>query len=157
MDQTGLLALGDGQVESFAAGVLDVGASGVEVRVVGYDVAFFDHYAEQDALGGAALVSRDDVLVTEDILHRIAETDVAAASGVALVAFHDRAPLEGGHRARARVGQQIYEDIVGREQEQVVVRLAQELFAFGARGPADGLDTVDTERLDDGADRHSAP
>ena len=157
MDQAGLLALGDGQIESLAAGVLDVGAGGVEVGVVGHDVALLDHYAEQDALGGASLMGRNDVLVAENILHRIAETDVAAAARVALVSFHDRSPLIGGHRSGAGIGQQINKDIIRREKKQVVVRVAQELFAFFARGPADGLNTLDTKRLDNGADRHSAP
>ena len=60
--------LRDDQIDGFGAGELDVGAGGVEVRVVGDDVAFLAGHAEQDALGGAALVGGNDVLVAENVL-----------------------------------------------------------------------------------------
>jgi hypothetical protein len=92
------------------------------------------------------------VRVAEDVLDGVAEADEAAAAGIALVAFHDGGPLVGGHGAGAGVGEQVDEDVVGREQEHVVVRGFEELFALGAGGPADGLDAFDAEGLDDGAD-----
>ena len=150
----GLAAFGGEQVDGFGAGEFDVGAGGVEVGVVGNDHALAAGDSEENALGGAALVRGDHVLVAEDVLDGVAEADEAAAAGVALVAFHDRGPLVRGHGAGAGVGEQVDEDVVGREQEQVVVRGAEEFFALGAGGPADGLDGLDAEGLDDGADGH---
>ena len=89
----GLARLGDGQVDGLGADEFDVGARGVEVRVVGDDVALLARHAEQDALGGAALVRGDHVLVAEDVLDGVAEAVEAAAAGVALVALHDGGPL----------------------------------------------------------------
>jgi hypothetical protein len=40
--------------------------------------------------------------------------------------------------------------VVGWEEEEVVVRGAKEFFALGAGGPADGIDALDTERLNEG-------
>ena len=119
--ERGLAAFGDEEVDGFGADELDVGARGVEVGVVGNDVAFFAGDAEEDALGGAALVRGDDVLVADDVLDGVAETVEAAAAGVALVAFHDGGPLMGGHGAGAGVGEEIDEYIVGVEEEEVVV------------------------------------
>ena len=61
MLQAGLAAFGDDQVDGLGADELDVGAGGIEMGVVRNDVAFLAGDAEQDALGGAALVGRDDV------------------------------------------------------------------------------------------------
>ena len=116
------MPFGDDEIDGLGADEFDVGAGGVEVRVVGDDVALLAGHAEEDALGGAALVRGDDVLVAEDVLDGIFEAVEAAAAGVALVAFHDGGPLVGGHGAGAGVGEQIDEHIVGREQEEVVVR-----------------------------------
>src|ERR1700688_1475979 len=99
-----LAAFGNDHVCGFGSYVFDVGAGGVEVGVVGNDVAFFAHHAEEDALGGSALVGRDDVLVSEDILDGGAESFEAAAAGVTLVAFHDGGPLVGGHGSGAGIG-----------------------------------------------------
>ena len=83
----GLAAFGDHQVDRLGADEFHVGAGGVEVRVVGNDVALLAGDAEQNALGGAALVRGDHVLVAEDVLDGIAEAIEAAAAGVALVAL----------------------------------------------------------------------
>ena len=111
-------------------------------------------HAEEDALGGAALVRGNDVLVAEDVLHGIAEAVEAAAAGVAFVAFHDGGPLMGGHGAGAGVGEQIDEHVVGGQQEEVVVRGPEKFFALRARRPANRLDALDAERLDDGFGDH---
>ena len=92
--------------------------------------------------------------VAEDALHGIPEADVAAAARIALIALHDGSPLVGGHGAGAGVGQQIDQHIVGREKKQVVVCKLKKALAILALSPVDGLDTLDTEGLDDSADRH---
>ena len=142
------------KVHSLGTDEFDVGARGVEVRVVGDHVALLAHHAEQNALGGAALVRRNHMLIAEDVLDGIAEVVEAPAAGVALVALHDRRPLLGRHGAGARIGEQIDEHIVGRKQKQVVVRSPQKFFALLARGPADGFDALDAKRLDDGLGQH---
>jgi hypothetical protein len=65
----GFPPLGHGQVEGDGAARLDVGAGGVEVRVVRHDVAGLQHGGEQDALRGAALVRGDDVGEAGDVAH----------------------------------------------------------------------------------------
>jgi hypothetical protein len=72
---------------------------------------------KQDALGRAALVRGDDVPEARERLHDVAEAVEGAAPGVGLVALHQRAPLGGGHRAGARVGEQVDEHVVGMERK----------------------------------------
>ena len=115
------------QIDGFGADKLHVGAGGVEVGVVGNDVALFAGHSEQDAFGGAALMGGNHVLVAEDVLDGVAEAIEAAASRVALIAFHDGGPLVRGHGAGARVGEQVNQNVVGRQQEQVVMRGLQQL------------------------------
>jgi hypothetical protein len=149
MPLCGLARFGDRQVYCLRADELDVGARGVEVRVVGDDIALLAGHAEQNALGGAPLVRGDHMLIAEDVLDGVAEAIEAAAAGVALVTLHDRSPLPRGHRAGARVGQQVDEHIVGGKQKQVVVGGPQQLFALFARGPADRFHTLDAKWFDD--------
>ena len=96
-----LAAFGDEQIHGLGAHKLHIGAGGVKVSVVGNDVTFFARHTKQDALGGTSLVRGDHVLVSADVLNRIAEAVEAAASGIALVAFHDGGPLVRGHGAGA--------------------------------------------------------
>ena len=155
--ERGLAAFRNEEVDGFCADELDVGARGVEMGVVGDDVALLTGNTEEDALGGAALVGGDDVGVADDVLDGVAESVEAAAAGVALVAFHDGCPLMRGHGAGAGVGEEVDEDVVGVEKEEVVMCGFEELFALGAGGPADGLDALDAEGLDDGFDGHDTP
>jgi hypothetical protein len=64
-------ALGDDQVDRLGAGELDVGAGGVEVGVVRDHLARPADDREQDLLGRAALVRRDDVGEREELLHGV--------------------------------------------------------------------------------------
>src|SRR6516225_1310093 len=103
----GLQSFGYGKVYRFGPGKLDVGARGVKVSVVGHNVVLLAHHAEQNALGGTALMRGDDVLVTKDVLYDAAQLLKAAAAGVAFVPFHHGTPLPTAHGARARIGEQI--------------------------------------------------
>jgi hypothetical protein len=154
MLQAWLAALGNQQIDSLGAGEFHIGARRVEVRVIGNHVALFAHHAEEDALGGASLVRGNHVLVSKDVLNGILESIEAAAARVAFVAFHDGRPLVRGHGAGPRVGEQIDQHVVGMQQEKIVVRSFEKFFALGARRPANGLDTLDPKRLDDGLGDH---
>ena len=150
VSRRGKLPFFDDEIDGFGADEFDVGAGGIEVRVVGDDVAFFAGHAEEDAFGGASLMRGDDVAVAEDFLDGILEAVEAAAARVAFVAFHDGGPLMRGHGTGAGVGEKVDEDIVGGEEEEIVVRGLEELFALCAGGPVEGFDAFDAERFDDG-------
>ena len=122
MYQAGLLAFGDHQIHSFGTDKFNVGAGGVEMGVVGDDIAFLAHHAEQDALGGATLMGGNDMPEAKDVLNGIAKAIETLAAGIALVAFHDGGPLMRGHGASAGISEQVDQDIVGRKQKQIVVR-----------------------------------
>lgn len=149
--------LRDRQVHRLGAHELDVGPRGVEVGVVGHHVAPLAHHAEQDALGGPSLMGGDHVLEAEHVLHRAAEVFEARASGVAFVAQHHGGPLAGAHGRRPRIGEQVDQDPIGRQEKQVVARPAQQRLPLSASGPANGLDGLDTEWLDNGLDGHGFP
>src|SRR5580692_4318770 len=150
MLERGLAAFGDDEIDGFGADEFDIRARRVEVGVVGNDVALLAGHAEQDAFSGASLMGGDDVTVAENFLDGIFEAVEAAAAGVAFVALHAGGPLMRGHGARAGDGEQVDEDIVGGEQEQVVVGGFEEVLALAAGGPAQRFDALDAAGFDDG-------
>ena len=100
-------------------------------------------------LRGPALVGRDDVAEREQVLDRLEEHEPAGTARVALVAALDRRPLVAAHRARAGVGQQVDQHVLGVEVEQVPAGGLERRLALGLGGQPDGLHGVDPERLDD--------
>ena len=75
---------------------------------------------EQDLLGGPPLVGRDDVLEREQLPDGLEEDVPGRRARVALVAALDRRPLVARHRARARVGEKVDENVGRVEGEEVV-------------------------------------
>ena len=130
MFQAGLPAFCDYQVNGFGAHEFDIGAGGVEMRVVGNDIALFAGDAEQNSLRGASLMRGNHVAIAEDVLNRIAEAIKALAAGVTFVAFHDSRPLMRGHGAGAGIGEQVDQHIISWKQEQIVMCGSQKLLAF---------------------------
>jgi hypothetical protein len=143
--------LGARQVDRFAAEVLDIGSGGVEVAVVGHDVAALHRAAEEDPLGGAALVGRYDVGEAEHPPHGLVKPEPAPRPRIGLVAGHDRAPLRSAHRRRARVCEQVDEHAVRRQPEQVVPGLGKPPRSLLGCRHLDRFDTLDAEWLDDRA------
>ena len=140
---------GDDQVERLGAGRLDVGAGRVEMRVVGDDLPRPADHREQDLLGRAALVGRDDVAEREELLDGLEEGEPRGRPGVRLVAVLDGRPLVAAHRAGPRIRQEVDQDVVGVEREEVATGCLEGRFAFGPSRDPDRLDGVDAERLDD--------
>ncbi len=153
MLQTRLPSFGDDEIDRLGANELNVRAGRVKVCVVGDDIAFLAHHAEQNALGGAPLMSRDDVFVPKNILYRRAELLEAAAARITLVAFHHGRPLVRGHRPGAGIGKQVDENVIRRQKKKVIERGAEQLLALRPRRPANGLDALDAKGFDDCA-RH---
>src|SRR5579862_332614 len=156
MRRGGPLAFFDDEIDGFGTDKFDVGASRIEVRVVGDDVALLAGAAEKDALGSASLMRGDDVPVAENLLDRSFEMIEALASGVAFVAFHHAGPLVGGHGSGAGVGEEVDEHIIGGKKKQIVVRGFEQFFALLAGSPANGFDAFDAEGFDDGLDGHGS-
>ena len=121
---------GRGQIERFGADEFAVRAGGIEMRVVGHDVALIAHHAEEDSLGGAALVRGNHVLESHDGLNRIAESDEAGRACVRFVAAHHGRPLLGGHRVGARIGEEVDQDVVGGDEEEVVAGRFEQFLAL---------------------------
>ena len=99
-----------------------------------HDLARAENRVEQNALGRASLMSRDDVPETREIRDDLAESVERARPGVRLVSLHDGSPLRRRHRAGARVGQEVDEDVGGMQQEDVVAGLAQPTAPLGPGG-----------------------
>jgi hypothetical protein len=153
MERGGIAALRDHEVDGLRAAGLDVRAGGVEVRVVGHGSPGAAEDAEQDLLRGAPLMRGDDVAEREQARDAVEELEPGRRAGVAFVAVLDRRPLVAGHRAGARIGQEVDQDIVRVEVEQVVPGRLERRLALLHRGQPDGLHRVDPERLDDRAPR----
>jgi hypothetical protein len=142
-------SFGDDQVDRLRAGELDVRPGRVEVGIRRHDLAGPRDHAEEDLLGGPALVRGNDVAKGKEAGHRLEEAEPRGRAGVGLVATLDAGPLLGAHRARARIGEEVDQDVGSVEVEEVVARLAQVSLALVHRGHPDRLDALDPERLDD--------
>jgi len=132
MFEARLATFRDDQVHGFRTDKLDVGAGCIKVSVVGDNVCFLAGDTEEDALGSAALVRGNDVLVANDILDRVAEMVETAAPSIAFIAFHDGSPLVGGHSSRAGVREEVDQDVIGGQEEEIVVGGAQQLCAWSS-------------------------
>ena len=124
-----------GNTQTYTAGGATISAAG-----------FAGSFSSPTALFGKALGGDESGLGLNN--------DPLGTSGIALVAFHHGGPLVRRHGARAGVGEQIHQDIASGEEKQIVVRGTQQMLALFARGPADGLNALDTKWLNDGLDGH---
>ena len=150
VNQRGLQALSNHQVQRINAKVFQIGAGGVKVAIVGHHLAFFTNRSEQHFFSGAALVRGHKKLHAGDVLDDFFKPVKAARAGVTLVAFHDGAPLAAGHGAGAGVGQPVNQHIFGAQLEHVQFGGFQQFNPFGASGHADGFDAFDTKWLNQG-------
>lgn len=133
------------QVGRASASGADVGIGGVEVHIRRDKVPSPDERGSQDVFGGASLVGREKVFESENVIHRRFETMVGTRPGVRFVAEHHCRPLVLAHRARARIGQQVDENILGLKREDVVTGGLNGGLALGRRWQADGFDGFDAE------------
>eukprot|EP00414_Alexandrium_minutum_P000745 CAMPEP_0113820318 /NCGR_PEP_ID=MMETSP0328-20130328/1180_1 /TAXON_ID=39455 /ORGANISM="Alexandrium minutum" /LENGTH=513 /DNA_ID=CAMNT_0000788253 /DNA_START=214 /DNA_END=1753 /DNA_ORIENTATION=- /assembly_acc=CAM_ASM_000350 len=120
-----VVALWAREVHGEARSELDVGVRGVEVGVAGHDVPLLDHHREEQPLGGAPLVGREEVLEAGDLLHGLLEAVPGAGLRVGLVAPHHRRPLILGHGAGAAVCHEVDGDLVAADLEEVEVGIPQ--------------------------------
>jgi len=91
----------------------------------------------------------DDMLETHQVLDHAFHAIEALAARVGFVAAHHGRPLFGGHSARARVRQQIDQNIFGIDLEKVIAGLLEEAFALFSCGVPQRFDALDAEWLDD--------
>ena len=110
--------------------------------------------AEQDLLGGTALMGGNHVAERPQLAHGVEEVVPGWRTGVRLVAAHHRPPLLGAHRPGAAVREQVDEDVGGVQLEDVVADLPDALGARFRGRHRDALDRLDPERLDDRAVHH---
>src|SRR3989304_346607 len=94
-------------------------------------------------------MGRYHVSVAEDRFPRGLEPPEAPTPSIAFVALHHRRPLPSAHGRRPGVGQQVNEDLLGRQKKHVVVRPLELLAAIFRCGPANRFDGFDLEGLDD--------
>jgi hypothetical protein len=120
------------------------------VAVVGHQVALLAGGGEQHLLGRAALVRGHEEGMPVIFWITAFQPVEAARAGVALVPFHDGAPLPAGHGAGAGIGQPVDQHVLGAQLEDVEVGGFEQLLALGAAGHADGFDALDAEGFDQG-------
>jgi hypothetical protein len=149
MNGRGDPALGDDEVACFGVLDFDVGARGIEVRVVEDDLARFQDCVKEYPLGRAALVRGDDVAKSGELRHHRVEALEGAAPRVRLVTAHHRAPLVGGHRSRSGIGQQVDENVLGAQPEDIVPGMVESKTPLRGGCEFDRLDGFDPEWLDD--------
>jgi hypothetical protein len=139
-------------VDRRGARVLDIGARGVEVRVVGNHTAGSADDREENLLRCAALMRRNHDRKSRDLLHRRLHVVEAAAARIALVTVDDARPLTRAHRRRAAVGQQIDQHVLGAEEKGIEAGFGQMTLTLVARGERERFDGFDLKRFDDRLD-----
>ncbi len=143
----GIVRFVDHQVDGAATAGADVGVGGVEVHVGGDGVPGMDEGRREDVLGGATLVCREEVPEAEDVVDRRLQPRVRASTRVRLVALDERGPLMVRHRARARVGEEVDEDVLGAQRKDVVAGGLHGRPALIRAQQPDGLDHLGAERF----------
>ncbi len=73
----------------------------------------------------------------------------ASPAGVRLVGTKHARPLLVAHRRRAAIGQEVDEDVLGRNLKRIEVGGPEDLLALFGRREPDRLDHLDLEWLDD--------
>ncbi len=154
VDGLWLASFWDGDIETDCAYVLDIGAGGVEVGVVGHDIARFQDRCKENAFGSPTLVGGQNVLEAGDLLHGILETIEGSGSGIGFITHHHARPLPRGHGSGAGIGEQIDQHIPGLEQEKVVTGVLDGFDALFSGRLANLLHCFDAEGFDNGLELH---
>jgi hypothetical protein len=144
-----LARLGDRDVDRATTQILDVGARRIEVRIRGDDLTLDAQAREENALGGPALVGRNDVAEAGELFDTLLESEPRARARIRLVAAHDARPLFRGHRPRPRIGEQVDQDVFRADPEHVPTRRDEKPPPLLARRHADRFDALDAKGLDD--------
>ena len=98
-----------------------------EVVVHEYHIARFHEDLGQQVFRGAALVHRDRVAKSQNLLDRVGQPVEALASGIGVIGHHHRRQLGIAHGVRAAVGEHVEEDIPGPQEERIVARVTDGL------------------------------
>ena len=145
----GLQSFVDHEVDGFGAGMLDVGASRIEVVVARDHLAGPADQLEEDALAGTPLMGRQDMRHSRQFVEDRLEPIPAPRPGVRLVSPKHARPLLITHRRSAAVGQKVDQDVLGSNLKRVEVGLSEDRFALVRRREPDRLDHLDLEWFDD--------
>ena len=111
---------GHGQVEGLGPADFDIGAGGVKVGVVGYNLIVSPDNVKQNFFRRASLVGGNDMAKSGQILNRFFQTIKALGSGIGFIAFNHAAPLAGAHGRSAAVSQQINEHVIRMNIEKII-------------------------------------
>ncbi|OPZ80925.1 MAG: hypothetical protein BWY77_00870 [bacterium ADurb.Bin431] len=133
------------QVEGHTPFVEDVGTRGVEMDVVGHQIALPEGDGKKEILGGTPLMGGDDIPEAEDGADGLLKVVIVFAAGVGFVAHHHPRPLIVAHGRSAAVGEQIDINARGGQGKNVISRFTDEAVALLAGGPAYGFDDLDPE------------
>ena len=137
----------DRTVDCYGTAKLDVPLCRVEMGVARNDIALFEQGGEDDVLGSATLVCRQEIGHSEDFLDYGFEPVVGGCTSVTFIGGHHGPPLAVAHRLCSRIGQQVDHYLVGAQLEEVVMSFTDPSFALFTRGGADCLRHLDFVRF----------
>lgn len=93
-----------------------------EVVVHRHHVPRLDERLRQQVLAGAPLVRRQDILIAEDLPHRVGQPVKTLRPRIRIVGHQHGPLLRVRHGVGAAVGQHVQKDVPGAKQERVVSR-----------------------------------
>ncbi len=140
--------LGDQKVHRLSSAVFDVGASSVEMGVVGNNLAYSANKFEENSFARPTLMRRQNMLKPGDLLNFFLEYEEAAGTRIRLIPAHHPGPLFGRHGARAAVREQVDDDIFRPDQEDVHAGRLQYALTLRRIRHANWLDHLDAKRFD---------
>ena len=148
-DRTRVPAYGNEQIDGLCAGKFHVGSRGVKMNIIRNTLAGPAEKCEQNLFRRPALVCRNNMFEPRQLPDNPFEPEKAPRARIRFVPLHDAGPLFRAHRGRSAVGQQVYEDVIGPDQEWIEACADQDLLALFGRPKCDRLHDPDFERLDD--------
>ncbi len=113
------------QIKRIYPNKFKIGAGGIEVAVIGYNIPFVRAGHGQNTFCGTALVRGKNMLHPGDSANGLFESTERRAARIAFVAQHHRGPLLGGHGPGAAIGQQVDSAIFRVEIKNIVMGCLQ--------------------------------
>ena len=145
--QFGDVGLIDDAIHGFGSDVENMAAGRIEGHVEGNPVSCLDHGAEENVFRRASLVTGDNIVETEDILHGLFQGKETVRPGVGLVPLQESGPLVLAHRSRAGICEEVDVHVRGPKPEHVEMARFQRFLPLAAVRDVHGLDHLDAKRF----------
>ena len=147
MLELGVFCFVDGAVNGKGLAALYMPLGSVEMGIARNNIPLLHQSAEKHIFGSTPLVGRNHYGETCDSFNRILHIEKRSRTGIAFIAGHHSRPLAVAHGTRARIGQQVDINLLGRELENIVMGRLNPLLTLLSGALTDRLNHLYTPRF----------